>query len=303
MTNLDSILKKWRHYFANISPFSQSYDLSRSHVWMWEKWNASEVGQSCPILCGSMESTRLLSPWDFLSKNTRMCCHFLLQGIFPIQGSNPGLSHWRQMLYLLSHQGYPSLDVKRWMWDGCESWSIKLSAETLMLLNCGIGGDSWVPWTARRSNLSILKEISPEYPLKGLMRKLKLQCFGHLIRTTDSGKESDAGKDWRQQEKGTTEDMMFGWQHWLEGHELSNLRKLVMNKGTWCPAFHRVHKDLDRTEQLYWTELYIYIYTELASFKMQILSTENINEIARIAYPKRPRWSHKLTHTNSIKIL
>ena len=60
----------------------------------------------------------------------------------------------------------------------------KLSAEKLMLLNCG--KDSRVPWTARRSNESILKEISPEYSLEGLMLKLKLQYFGHLVRRTDS---------------------------------------------------------------------------------------------------------------------
>ena len=63
----------------------------------------------------------------------------------------------------------------------------KLSAEELMLLNCGVGEDSLrVPWTTRRSNQSILKEISPEYSLEGLMLKLKVQYFGHLMRRTDS---------------------------------------------------------------------------------------------------------------------
>ena len=57
----------------------------------------------------------------------------------------------------------------------------KLSAEELMLLNCGVGEDSRVPWIARRSNQSIQEEISPEYSLEGLMLKLKLQYFGHLI--------------------------------------------------------------------------------------------------------------------------
>ena len=57
----------------------------------------------------------------------------------------------------------------------CESWTIKLSDKELMLLNCGVGKDSGVPWTARRSNQSILKEINPEYSLEGLMLKLKLQ--------------------------------------------------------------------------------------------------------------------------------
>ena len=61
-----------------------------------------------------------------------------------------------------------------------------LRAEELMLLNCGVGEDSRVPWTVRRSNQSILKEISPEYSLEGLMFKLKLQYFVHLMRRTDS---------------------------------------------------------------------------------------------------------------------
>ena len=77
-----------------------------------------------------------------------------------------------------------------------------------------------VPWNARRSNKSILKEISPEYSLEGLMLKLKLQYFGHLMRRTDSfGKDPDAGRDWGQEEKGTTEDEMAGCHHGLDGHE------------------------------------------------------------------------------------
>ena len=77
-----------------------------------------------------------------------------------------------------------------------------------------------VPWTARRSNQTILKEISPEYSLEGLMQKLKLQYFGHLTRRFDSlEKDPDAGRDWGQEEKGTTEDEMAGWQHRLNAHE------------------------------------------------------------------------------------
>ena len=76
-----------------------------------------------------------------------------------------------------------------------------------------------VPWTARRSNQSILKEISSEYSLEGLMLKLKLQHFGHLMRRADSLEKTDAEKDWRQEEKGTTEDEMVGWHHRLSRHE------------------------------------------------------------------------------------
>ena len=67
-----------------------------------------------------------------------------------------------------------------------------------------------VSWTARRSNQSILKEISPGCSLEGMMLKLKLQYFGHLMRTVDSLEKTDAGRDWGQEEKGTTEDEMAG---------------------------------------------------------------------------------------------
>ena len=67
-----------------------------------------------------------------------------------------------------------------------------------------------VPWTARRSNKSILKEINPECSLEGLMLKLKLQYFGHVTQRT---KDPDAGKDLRQKEKGMTEDEIVGWHH------------------------------------------------------------------------------------------
>ena len=77
-----------------------------------------------------------------------------------------------------------------------------------------------VPWTARRSNQSILKETSPGSSLEGMMLKLKLQYFGHLMRRVDSLEtDSDAGRDWGQEEKGTTEDEMAGWHHRLDGCE------------------------------------------------------------------------------------
>ena len=98
-----------------------------------------------------------------------MGCHFLLQGIFLTWGSNPGLPHCRQMLYCLSHQEIPKGCQRI---DAFELWCWK------RLLR--------VPWPARRSNQSILKEINPEYSLKGLILKLKLQYFGHLMWRIDS---------------------------------------------------------------------------------------------------------------------
>ena len=77
-----------------------------------------------------------------------------------------------------------------------------------------------VPWPARRFNSSILKEISPGCSLEGMMLKLKLQYFGHLMRRVGLiGKDSDARRDWGQEKKGTTEDEMAGWHHGLDGRE------------------------------------------------------------------------------------
>ena len=104
---------------------------------------------------------------------------------------------------------------------GCESWTVK-KAERQRIdafeLWC------WrrllrVPWTARRSNQSILKEISPEISLEGIMLRLKLQYFGHLMRRVDSLEKTDTGRDWGQEEKGTTEDETAGWHHRLNGRE------------------------------------------------------------------------------------
>ena len=98
---------------------------------------------------------------------------------------------------------------------GCESWTVK-KAECRRIdafeLWC------WrrllrVPWTTRRSNQSILKEIGPGCSLEGMMLKLKLQYFGHLMQRVDSLEKTDAGRDWEQEEKGTTEDEMAGWHH------------------------------------------------------------------------------------------
>ena len=77
-----------------------------------------------------------------------------------------------------------------------------------------------VPWTAKRFNQSILKEISPGCSLEGMMLKLKLQYFGHLVQRVDSlEKDFDAGRDWGQEEKGMTEDETAGWHHRLDGRE------------------------------------------------------------------------------------
>ena len=105
---------------------------------------------------------------------------------------------------------------------GCESWTVKKAERRrtdAFELWC------WrrllrVPWTARKSNQSILKEISPGISLEGMMLKLKLQYFGHLMGRIDSlEKTLMLGEIGGQEEKGTTEDEMAGWHHGLDGRE------------------------------------------------------------------------------------
>ena len=105
------------------------------------------------------------------------------------------------------------MDVRVGLWR-------KLSTEELMLLNYGVGEDSWESLGLQGDPTSPFWRSALGISLEGMMLKLKLQYFGHLMRRADSlEKTLDAGRDWGQEEKGTTEDEMAGWHHWLDGRE------------------------------------------------------------------------------------
>ena len=133
---------------------------------------------------------------------------------------------------------------------GCESWTVK-KAEHRRIDTFELW--CWrrslrVPWTARRSNQSILKEISPGCSLEGLMLKLKLQYFGHLMRRADPFE-----KTLMQEEKGMTEDEMVGWHHRLNGCEFEQALGVDDGQGSLACCSPWRCKESDTTEWLNWT--------------------------------------------------
>ena len=138
---------------------------------------------------------------------------------------------------------------------GCESWTVKKAGHQRI-----DAFELWcwrrrlrVPWTARRFNQSILKEISPGCSLEGMMLKLKLQSvlWPPHAKSWFIGKNSDAVRDWGQEEKGTAEDEMAGWHHWLDGHESEWIPGVGDGQGglACCDSWDRKESDTTKTSR------------------------------------------------------
>jgi len=161
--------------------------------------------------------------------------------------------------------GFSSSHVWKWKLDYKESWVLK----------------NWCFWTLVLEKTLEgpldCKEIQAVNP-KGnqswiFIGRTNVEAETLILWPPDAknwllGKDPDAGKDWRQEENGTTEDEMIGWHHGLDGHELSKLWELVMDRETCTPWGH---KELDMTEWLNWTDIYIYIFFYQILFHYSLL--------------------------------
>ena len=132
----------------------------------------------------------------------------------------------------------------------CESWTLKKTEswriDAFELWYCG--RLLRVRWTARRSNQSVLKKISPEYLLEGLILKLKLILWPPDMKNWNIGKDPDVGKDWRQGEKEITEDEMVGWYHWLDALEFWQALGAGDGQGSLVCCSPWGRKESDKTE-------------------------------------------------------
>ena len=196
-----------------------------------EAWHA--------VIHGVAKSRTRLRDWTELNWTVETLADFIFLGSKITEDGD--CSHEIKRCLLLGRKGMTNLDSVRKSRDIILTIKVHI-AKAMIFPTVMYGRESWtvkkaecqktdafelwcwrrllsIPWTARRSNQSILKEISPEYSLEGLMLKLKLQYFWLPdAKNWLNWKNPDAGKDWRQEEKGTTKIEMVGWCHGLNGY-------------------------------------------------------------------------------------
>ena len=224
MTNLDSLLKSrditlpTKFHLVKVMVFPVF--MYGCESWTIKKAAAAKSLQSYTTLCDPINGSPPGSPVPgILQARTQEWVAISFSNAWKWKLIVKSFSHVQLFVtpWTAAYQASPSMGISRQ-----ECWS------ELPLPECQIidAFELWcwrrflrVPWTARRSNQSILKGIGPEYSLEGLMLKLKLQYFGNLMQRTNLLEKTDAGKDWRQQEKGTTKDEVIGRHHRLNGHE------------------------------------------------------------------------------------
>ena len=192
------------------------------------------------MICGLVDGIWHLVPWDTLSS----------------------LWLWNLFRFYPHHWGKGegggkdkhALNLSTMLWSCMDVWVglwRRLSTEELMLLNCGVGEDSWESLGLQGDPTSpFWRRSAPGISFEGMMLKLQLQSFGHFTRRVDSLEKTDAGRGWGQEEKGTTEDEMAGWYHWLDGRESEWTPGVGDGQGGLACCDSWGHKESDMTEWL-----------------------------------------------------
>ena len=204
---------------------------------------------SCLTLYDPWTPTRILWKWDFPGKNTGMGCHFLLQGIIPTQGMNPHLLHllhWQAGSLPLSHQERPENGTAESICHK-ENWVLKNCCFWIVMLEKTLES----PLDVRKSNQSILIFTGNRPWI--FMERTDVEAEAPILWPPDAKnwliwKDSGAGEDWRQEEKGATGDEMAGWHHWLNGHESEQILENSEGQGSLVCRSPQGHKEEDTPE-------------------------------------------------------